>query len=174
MAEEGLDIDGLNTLVLATPKKNIIQSIGRIMRKPIQEGDVNPLIVDVLDNMSCFKRWADDRMAYYNKNKYSSVVYRAFNNKVVPFIDYMVREGFVAKGDVGTDVDLRKIFITKRYGAETYAFQSRVKFMSFPESMFTYDCNYSEIFEINHDYTKNTVGGQTTVIDYNPTLYVET
>ena len=31
MAEEGLDIDSLNTLILATPKTNIIQSIGRIM-----------------------------------------------------------------------------------------------------------------------------------------------
>lgn len=57
MAEEGLDIEGLNTLVLATPKKNIIQSIGRIMRKPLEEGDITPLIVDIHDELSAFNRW---------------------------------------------------------------------------------------------------------------------
>lgn len=70
MAEEGLDIQGLNTLVLATPKKDVVQSIGRILRKPIQEGDINPLVVDIVDNMSCFTYWGNQRLDYYKKEIY--------------------------------------------------------------------------------------------------------
>lgn len=44
---EGVDIQNLNTLVLATPKTDIVQSMGRIFRKVHTE--VNPIIADILD-----------------------------------------------------------------------------------------------------------------------------
>ena len=38
MAHEGLDIDRLNTIILASPKKDVVQSVGRILRKILISG----------------------------------------------------------------------------------------------------------------------------------------
>ena len=51
MASEGLDIPSLNTLILTTPRSKIEQSAGRIVRKI---GKVQPLIVDIIDQLPCF------------------------------------------------------------------------------------------------------------------------
>lgn len=47
MASEGMDIPVLNTLVFATPKGDITQTIGRIMRK--KHAATLPLVIDVRD-----------------------------------------------------------------------------------------------------------------------------
>ena len=50
-AHEGLDIPTLDTLIMATPKSDIVQSIGRIMRET--KGKKNdPLIFDIVDEWS--------------------------------------------------------------------------------------------------------------------------
>ena len=50
MAAEGLDIPSLTTLILATPKSDIVQSVGRILRAKHNE----PLIIDIIDQHDCF------------------------------------------------------------------------------------------------------------------------
>lgn len=157
MAEEGLDIDGLNTLVLATPKKNIIQSIGRIMRKPIEEGDVNPLIIDIIDDLSCFKTWGDIRIAYYNSTKYTVHNYKAFNNNLITFKEFMIRENMITRlQSITNNFDIRKEYIIKKYGKDTYDFEVELNFDHFPQEIFEYICDYKKILEINHDYSKKT------------------
>merc|ERR1711966_174436 len=52
MAEEALDIKSLNTLLMVTPKSDIIQSVGRVMRNP----NSKPLILDFVDSHVCFLR----------------------------------------------------------------------------------------------------------------------
>ena len=48
MSSEGLDIPTLNTIILATSRKNVEQSVGRILRK--QDGyEIEPLIIDIID-----------------------------------------------------------------------------------------------------------------------------
>ena len=91
MAEEGLDIDKLNTLILASPKKNIIQSIGRIMRKPIKEGDVQPLILDIFDELSIFIKHANKRDKYYNKNNYQINKYNVFNYNLLSYKQILIK-----------------------------------------------------------------------------------
>jgi superfamily II DNA or RNA helicase len=118
MAEEGLDIDKLNTLVLATPKKNIIQSIGRILRKPIKEGDINPLIIDIVDELSIFSSWGNKRQEYYTKEGYKVDSYQAMNDKCISVKDYLVKKGVISSSDA--DVDLRKEFICYKYGQESW------------------------------------------------------
>lgn len=168
MAEEGLDIDGLNTLVLATPKKNIIQSIGRIMRKPIKEGDINPLIVDIVDDFSCFRNWGIKRNSYYRSKQYSLTTYKAFNDKCITFKDYLLDKKMMTKDDLDKkDLDLRKEYIVKLFGMETYKFERDIKFYNFPDDMFNYNCDYSTIFEINHEYGLINPG-KTTEIDFDP------
>jgi superfamily II DNA or RNA helicase len=72
MAAEGLNIPTLNTVLLATPKSNVEQSIGRILRQRPEERLVAPLILDVLDTnfQECYGQ--------YNKRKktYKSADYR--------------------------------------------------------------------------------------------------
>ena len=58
-AHEGLDIPSLDTVILATPKSDIVQSIGRIMRETKGKKN-NPRIYDVVDHWSVF-------FAMYNK-----------------------------------------------------------------------------------------------------------
>lgn len=48
MAQEGLDIPELDTLLLATPKTNITQSVGRILRE--FPGKKDPVVVDFVDS----------------------------------------------------------------------------------------------------------------------------
>ena len=66
MAEEGLDIKTLSTLVLATPKTDIVQAVGRILR--IKHD--SPLIIDIVDSHEIFQKQFNKRRAFYIKNKY--------------------------------------------------------------------------------------------------------
>lgn len=116
MASTGLDIDGLNTLCMFTPKKNIVQSIGRILRKPLKEGDIKPLVVDVVDNLSVFPTWGNHRRKYYMKNKYNIVDYTAFNNSLVSVKQDLIRLGVVDE----TCEDIQKAYICYKYGELEY------------------------------------------------------
>lgn len=66
LAHEGLDIPALDTVVLATPKSDIKQSIGRIMRETA--GKVNhPLIFDIADRWSVFFSMYRKRLKVYRE-----------------------------------------------------------------------------------------------------------
>ncbi len=67
MANEGLDIKSLNGLVIASPKSDIIQTVGRILR---QKHAINPLILDIVDQFSVFQNQAKKRFEFFRKNKY--------------------------------------------------------------------------------------------------------
>ena len=71
LAHEGLDIARLNTVVLATPKKDIVQTVGRIQRNILTPGDIRPLIVDFADNIPIFQKHCDIRTKYYKTSQYS-------------------------------------------------------------------------------------------------------
>ena len=89
MAHEGLDIDRLNTIILATPKKNVTQAIGRIIRKILQNGDIRPVIIDLSDMLSIFPGQGDVRMREYAKNKYKTETYYLRDDKIRPYFDYI-------------------------------------------------------------------------------------
>ena len=67
MAQEGLDVPRLDTLVLASPASDITQAVGRILR-PCAEKNA-PLIVDIQDD-ACqqFSRQNQSRRRFYTKN----------------------------------------------------------------------------------------------------------
>jgi superfamily II DNA or RNA helicase len=66
MAEEALDIRGLTTLVLATPRTSVAQAVGRIMRS---DGHL-PVVYDIVDPHGILLRQWKKRKAYYAKAKY--------------------------------------------------------------------------------------------------------
>ena len=70
LANEGFNVPNLNTLVFATPRSSIEQSIGRIYRK---EHTVVPIIVDIQDSFSLFVGQYYKRMKIY-KEKINDLV----------------------------------------------------------------------------------------------------
>ena len=66
MAAEALDIKTLTTLVMVTPKTDIEQSVGRILR----EKHSQPVVVDIVDSHSIFKNQWKKRRAFYIKENY--------------------------------------------------------------------------------------------------------
>ena len=71
MASEGFDCKELDTIILASPKSNIEQAVGRILRKKKEDRERIPLIIDIIDNFSVFGRQGEKRMKFYKKNKYN-------------------------------------------------------------------------------------------------------
>lgn len=66
MAAEALDIKSLTTLVMATPKTDIEQSVGRILR----EKHAQPLVVDIIDSHDLFQNQWCKRKVFYKTHKY--------------------------------------------------------------------------------------------------------
>jgi len=67
MAAEGLDIKTLSTLMLVTPRTDIIQAVGRILRVKHER----PLVIDIVDTHDLFKNQFKKRLTFYRKNKYN-------------------------------------------------------------------------------------------------------
>ena len=66
MAEEGLDIKTLTTLIMATPKVDVTQSVGRILRKKHDQA----IVVDIVDTHSLFQKHYKKRKTFYRKSKF--------------------------------------------------------------------------------------------------------
>lgn len=71
MASEAMNIKTLNTVILATPRKKVEQSTGRILRTRIEDRKVDPCIIDVIDSHETYLRRWYIRKAYYKQCKYS-------------------------------------------------------------------------------------------------------
>jgi len=71
MASEGLDISKLDTVLLASPRSNIQQSVGRILRKKEEDRVYVPLIIDIIDYFSLFINQGNKRRKYYTKCNYN-------------------------------------------------------------------------------------------------------
>jgi superfamily II DNA or RNA helicase len=69
MASEALDIKTLTTLVMATPKTDITQAVGRILRTK----DHTPLVIDFIDQHDVFLNQWKKRKSYYKKENYKII-----------------------------------------------------------------------------------------------------
>ena len=70
MAEEALDIKTLSTLVMATPKVDVRQAVGRILRN--QDGE--KIVIDIIDQHNIFLRHWNKRRVWYNKQKFKIIM----------------------------------------------------------------------------------------------------
>jgi superfamily II DNA or RNA helicase len=75
MAAEALDIKSLTTLIMATPKTDIQQSVGRILR----EKHSQPVVVDIIDSHDTFKKQWQKRKVFYKKENYK-IIHTKCNN----------------------------------------------------------------------------------------------
>jgi len=71
MASEAMNIKTLNTVILASPRTNVEQSTGRILRTRISERVVQPLILDIVDPHDPLLNQWRHRESYYKKCKYN-------------------------------------------------------------------------------------------------------
>ena len=71
MCSEGFSVKKLNTVILATPRKNVEQSTGRIFRQRIDERKVVPHIIDIIDSHECHKRRWYIRQKFYKECQYT-------------------------------------------------------------------------------------------------------
>jgi len=69
LTKEGFDVPSLNTLVMATPRPDIDQIVGRILRVEKSKRTIQPLIVDIVD--STFRRQFQARNSLYGKREYT-------------------------------------------------------------------------------------------------------
>jgi superfamily II DNA or RNA helicase/intein/homing endonuclease len=67
---EGFDVPLLDTLILATPKSDVEQAVGRILR---QKNANEPLVIDIVDEFSIFKGQYIKRHRFYKKCEYKIV-----------------------------------------------------------------------------------------------------
>ena len=66
MCSEGLDISTLSTLIFVTPKTDIVQSVGRILRTKHN----NPIVIDIIDSHQVFQNQWKKRRLYYKQENY--------------------------------------------------------------------------------------------------------
>ena len=81
MAAEALDIPELNTLMMVTPRSSIEQSVGRILRK--KDHVVQPLIIDLADDLKCFANQGIVRRKFYRKKEYTIKVINVKDNEIL-------------------------------------------------------------------------------------------
>ena len=79
MASEGLDIKTLTTLVMATPKSDVCQSVGRILRSK----HTKPLVIDIIDPHVIFKNQFKKRTLYYNSKNYVIKKYNTHDDYLI-------------------------------------------------------------------------------------------
>jgi superfamily II DNA or RNA helicase len=68
LVKEGFDVQKLNTLVMATPRPDIEQIVGRILRVEKSKRTTEPLIIDIVD--PTFRRQFQSRLGLYKERSY--------------------------------------------------------------------------------------------------------
>jgi superfamily II DNA or RNA helicase len=71
MASEAMNIKALNAMIMASPRKKVEQSTGRILRITADKRIVEPLIMDVVDQHDTYVRQWQLRARYYKKCAYA-------------------------------------------------------------------------------------------------------
>ena len=69
MCKEGFDLPTLNTLIMATPRPDVDQIVGRILRTEKGKRTISPLIIDIVD--PAFRRQFQSRLSLYTKREYT-------------------------------------------------------------------------------------------------------
>jgi superfamily II DNA or RNA helicase len=81
MASEGLDIPELNTLFMVTPRKEVEQSVGRVIRKI--NLNIRPIIYDFTDQLNSFINQGAYRKKLYKKMGFEINNIQVKNNKII-------------------------------------------------------------------------------------------
>jgi len=112
MASEGLDIKTLTTLIMASPKTDVCQSVGRILR--VKHG--RPLVIDIVDQQDIFRNQWHKRRAYYVKQNYDILMTDSTTYDAHTPVEWMLN--YVAKSQ-NTDTKANKANKSKALDSNT-------------------------------------------------------
>jgi predicted helicase len=70
MSSEGMSIARLNAVILASPRKKVEQSVGRILRERVADRKISRIIVDVVDQHGLYQGQAKKRVKFYQECGY--------------------------------------------------------------------------------------------------------
>ena len=81
---EGFDCKyPLDSIILTSPKSNIEQAVGRILRQEVKDRKFVPLVIDISDSFcSIFASQGKKRIKFYEKNKYNISMFDSNNNSI--------------------------------------------------------------------------------------------
>jgi superfamily II DNA or RNA helicase len=81
MAAEALDIPDLNALFMVTPRREVEQAVGRVIRKI--NPDLRPVIYDFVDQLSSFINQGYSRRTFYRRKGFEVKLFQVDNNKII-------------------------------------------------------------------------------------------
>ena len=86
MASEGFDCKyPLNTIILGSPKSNVEQSVGRILRQEKDKIKKIYFIININDNFSLFSKQTLKRVKFYKKNGYEISKFDKDMNEIIEY-----------------------------------------------------------------------------------------
>ena len=74
MISEGFDLASLNTLIYASPKTDVVQASGRILRQLPDDRECIPTIIDIWDQCTNFEKKGILRKRYYKKSGFKITI----------------------------------------------------------------------------------------------------
>ena len=88
MVSEGFDDPIRNTLILSTPLSDVVQSAGRILRKQKGNYIVQPLVIDIVDNLKPMINQSYGRKSYYKKiTKFENIENYQYKDGEIEYIE---------------------------------------------------------------------------------------
>tara|TARA_B110000285_G_scaffold228080_1_gene290460 strand:- start:1078 stop:2739 length:1662 start_codon:yes stop_codon:yes gene_type:complete len=146
MASEALDIKTLTTLIMATPKTDIEQAVGRILRQK----HTSPIVVDIIDSHEVFVRQWYKRCAFYKKNGYTiaQTSFDAYTPDVSQWTNKRtpVKAKAKAKAKAGADTHESVIAMLNRNGLGGATSSADLDMELEPGKIGTEDTIFSECF----------------------------
>jgi superfamily II DNA or RNA helicase len=82
MVSEGFDCPSLDTIILASPKSDVVQSVGRILRKKPEDRTRQHMVLDIVDHFANFNRAWKTRARFYAKQKFQIDQYTYDDNSI--------------------------------------------------------------------------------------------
>lgn len=108
MASEGMDIPSLNTVILASSKSDVEQSVGRILREKEAERKFVPLIIDIIDQqLGNFVRQSTQRVRHYKNADYLIEEHEIHGTRELNFIKTLSK----GKRNTNTNTNSIKDFV---------------------------------------------------------------
>lgn len=89
MASEGYDNPRLDTLILASPKCNVEQAVGRILRRKNKN---SALVLDINDCISIFNNWNRKRLSFYRSKNFKVDSELNAAEETIELEDFCIRE----------------------------------------------------------------------------------
>jgi superfamily II DNA or RNA helicase len=117
MVSEGLDIQALDTMVMCTPKGNINQIVGRILRKKPEDYENQPLIIDIIDHIPSMLILGFIRKRLYIQRKYEIIIKDINENQELKSQEYdyskeikivKCNEGFIDSDDEKVEKEVKE------------------------------------------------------------------